>query len=159
MICCCYLRKLVKILNICMTVECDMTLESWNSPLLDSGSLTHVTMEMRIHGDWLGTERIFQVSRINKGFHGYEQAINIFHGDQRLCKWLCRQEWRHSQVSHHLALDIRKWINRSVTREFRRQFSSWVFSCGVLTSGQQKLKKWPTRKSEPSQSQWKWRHS
>jgi hypothetical protein len=39
----------------------------------------------------------------------------------------------------------------SFVREFRRQFNSWVFSCGVLSSGQRKLK-WPTRKSEPSQS-------
>jgi hypothetical protein len=35
---------------------------------------------------------------------------------------------------------------------FRRQFSSWVFSCGVVTSGQRKPKKWPIRKSGPSQS-------
>jgi hypothetical protein len=43
--------------------------------------------------------------------------------------------------------------------EFRRQFRSWVFSCGVFTSGQRKPKKWPTCKSEPSQSQQRRRHS
>jgi hypothetical protein len=32
---------------------CDMMLESWNSPLLDNDSLTHVSMEMWIHGDQL----------------------------------------------------------------------------------------------------------
>jgi hypothetical protein len=37
--------------------------------------------------------------------------------------------------------------------------SSWVFICGVLTSGQRKLKKLPIRKSEPRQSQRKRRHS
>jgi hypothetical protein len=35
----------------------------------------------------------------------------------------------------------------SFAREFRRHFNS-----SVLTSGQRKLKKWPTHKSEPSQS-------
>jgi hypothetical protein len=40
----------------------------------------------------------------------------------------------------------------SFVREFRRQFSSWVFNCGVLTIGQRKLTKRRTRKSEPSQS-------
>jgi hypothetical protein len=40
-------------------------------------------------------------------------------------------------------------MNSWFVREFRRQFSSWVFSCGGLTSGQRKLKKWPTCKWEP----------
>jgi hypothetical protein len=44
---------------------CDMTLESKNGPLLDNGSLTHVSMEMRICGDRLGTERVFHVNGIN----------------------------------------------------------------------------------------------
>jgi hypothetical protein len=38
-------------------------------------------MEMRIRGDRLGTERAFYVNGINKGFHEYAQATNIFHGD------------------------------------------------------------------------------
>jgi hypothetical protein len=37
--------------------------------------------------------------------------------------------------------------------EFKRQFTSWVFSGEVFTSGQRKLKEWPIRKSDPSQSQ------
>jgi hypothetical protein len=44
----------------------DMTPESRNSPLLDNGSLTHVSMEMWIRGDRLGTERTFHVNVINK---------------------------------------------------------------------------------------------
>jgi hypothetical protein len=40
----------------------------------------------------------------------------------------------------------------SFVREFRRQLNSRVFSCGVLTSGQGKLKKWSNCKSDPSQS-------
>jgi hypothetical protein len=37
-------------------------------------------MEMGIHGDRLGAERAFHVNGINKGFHGYAQAANIFRG-------------------------------------------------------------------------------
>jgi hypothetical protein len=59
---------------------CDMTPESWNSPLLDNGSLTHISMEIRIRGDRLGTDRAFHVNRFNEGFHEYAQATNIFHG-------------------------------------------------------------------------------
>jgi hypothetical protein len=44
---------------------CDMTPESRNSPLLDIGSLTR-SMEMRIRGDRLGTERTFHVNGLNK---------------------------------------------------------------------------------------------
>jgi hypothetical protein len=77
---------------------CDMTPERLNSPLLDNGSprintgsrcngyacrnqgvaakLTHISMEVRIRGDWLGTERVYRVSGINKGFH--EQTTNVF---------------------------------------------------------------------------------
>jgi hypothetical protein len=44
-----------------------MTPESWNSPLLDNGSLTYVSMEMRIRGDQLGTERAFHFNGINNG--------------------------------------------------------------------------------------------
>jgi hypothetical protein len=40
----------------------------------------------------------------------------------------------------------------SFVKEFRRQFHGSVFICGVLTSGQRKLKKRRTCKSEPSQS-------
>jgi hypothetical protein len=93
---------------------CDMTPESRNSPLLGNVSLrinaryrgngyacrnqgvatnlTHVSMEMRIHEDRLGAERVFHVNGINKGFHGYEQTTHIFHGDQGLYKRPCRQE-------------------------------------------------------------------
>jgi methionine aminopeptidase len=59
---------------------CDMTPESRNSLLLRNGSLTHVSMEMRIRGDLLDTERAFHVNRTKKFFHGYAQATNIFHG-------------------------------------------------------------------------------
>jgi hypothetical protein len=50
-------------------------------------------------------------------------------------------------------LIIRRWavIRRSQESLVLR---TCVFSCGVLTRGQWKLKKWPTRKSEPSQSHW-----
>jgi hypothetical protein len=44
-----------------------MTPESLNSPLLDNGSLTDVSMEMRIRGDRLGTKRAFHVNGLNKG--------------------------------------------------------------------------------------------
>jgi hypothetical protein len=43
-----------------------MASENRNGPLLDNGSLTHVSMEIRIRGDRLGTERAFHVSVINK---------------------------------------------------------------------------------------------
>jgi hypothetical protein len=43
--------------------------------------LTHIATEMQIRGDRLGMERAFHVNRIN-GFHGYEQARDIFHGYQ-----------------------------------------------------------------------------
>jgi hypothetical protein len=42
-----------------------MTSESRNSPLLNNDSLTR-SMEMRIHGDRLGTERVFHVNGFNK---------------------------------------------------------------------------------------------
>jgi hypothetical protein len=57
-----------------------MTPESQNNPLLDNGWLTHVSMETRIRGDSLGTERTFHGNGISKGSHGYAQATNIFHG-------------------------------------------------------------------------------
>jgi hypothetical protein len=44
-----------------------MTPEDRNSPLLNKGSLTYVSMEMRIRGERLDTERAFHVNRINKG--------------------------------------------------------------------------------------------
>jgi hypothetical protein len=47
-----------------------MTSASWNSTLLDNGSLTHVSIKMRIRGDRLGKVRIFCVNGINN-FHGY----------------------------------------------------------------------------------------
>jgi hypothetical protein len=43
-----------------------MTPESLNSPLLDNVSLTHVSMEMRIRGDRLGTDHAFRIDGINK---------------------------------------------------------------------------------------------
>jgi hypothetical protein len=65
---------------------CDMTPENRNSLTLENGPLTHVSMEM-----WfVETELVgnafsgFHVNGINKVFHGYEQATNIFHGDWRL---------------------------------------------------------------------------
>jgi hypothetical protein len=54
--------------------------------------LTHVSVEMRIRGDRLGTERVFRVNGIIKGSHGYEQATNIFHLDRRPYERSCRQE-------------------------------------------------------------------
>jgi hypothetical protein len=45
---------------------------------------------------------------------------------------------------------VRKGVQWFFVREFRKQLNS-----AVLTSGQQKLKKWPTHKSDPSQSQQK----
>jgi hypothetical protein len=54
-----------------------MTPEIRKGPLLDNGSLTHVSMEMRIRGNRLGIDRVFCVNGINKSFHGYEQATNI----------------------------------------------------------------------------------
>jgi methionine aminopeptidase len=45
-----------------------MTPESKNSQLLDNGSLTHISMGLRIHGDRLDTERAFYVKGINKQF-------------------------------------------------------------------------------------------
>jgi hypothetical protein len=56
-----------------------MTPESRNSPLLDNGSLTQVSMEVRIRGDRLGMERAFHVNGLNN-FHEHAQATNIFHG-------------------------------------------------------------------------------
>jgi hypothetical protein len=53
--------------------------ESRYNPLLDNGSLKHVSMEIRIRGDGLGTERAFHVNGIKRGSHGYAQAINIFY--------------------------------------------------------------------------------
>jgi hypothetical protein len=58
-------RKHANILHI---KYCDMTPERRNSPLLDNGSLTHVSMEMLMHGDRLDTERAFHINGINKQF-------------------------------------------------------------------------------------------
>jgi hypothetical protein len=58
---------------------CDITPESRNSPLLDNGSLSHVSMEMRIHEDRLGTEPAFHINEINKQFPRI-RASNIFQG-------------------------------------------------------------------------------
>jgi hypothetical protein len=58
---------------------------------------------------------------------------------------------------------VREFNHSTFVREFHdsvvREFRSWVFRCGVLTSGERKMKKWPISKSEPSQSQWKRRRS
>jgi hypothetical protein len=43
-----------------------MTPES--RPLLDNGSLKHVSMQMRMHGNRLGTERAFHANGSNKYF-------------------------------------------------------------------------------------------
>jgi hypothetical protein len=55
-------------------------------------------MDIRIHGDRLSMERVFRVNGISKGFHGYELAASIFHGDQRLYKRPCKQELVQSRV-------------------------------------------------------------
>jgi hypothetical protein len=62
------------------SLYCDMMPESWNSPLLDNGSLSRFSIEMWIRGDRFGMERAFHVNGIKKGSHGYAQATNIFHG-------------------------------------------------------------------------------
>jgi hypothetical protein len=42
-----------------------MTPESRDNPLLDNGSLTQISMEMRIRGERLCTERVFRVNGID----------------------------------------------------------------------------------------------
>jgi hypothetical protein len=66
--------------NTTTSLYCDMTPESWNSPLLDNGSLSSFSIQMRIRGDRFGMERASHVNGIKKGSHGYAQATNIFHG-------------------------------------------------------------------------------
>jgi hypothetical protein len=58
--------------------------ESQNSPLLDNGSLTHVSMAMRIHGDRLCTEYNFYVSGMNKDSTDTRKQ-QIFSMDTRNC--------------------------------------------------------------------------
>jgi hypothetical protein len=134
-------------LQTCVKWYCDTKAESRNnlkdkSSIARNGSLTHVSaatdtkltyvsMEAWIPRNQLGVKRVFHVNG---------QATNIFHGDRRLrgYKRPCRQ-----------ARGIRK---SDCSRD-------WVFICGVLTSGQRKLKKSPARKSESSQSQGRRRRS
>jgi hypothetical protein len=71
-----------------------MTPESRNNPLPDSGSLTHVSVKMRIHGDRLGTERAFHVNGINKQFPRVRASNKHFPWIRaRLWKWECREDW------------------------------------------------------------------
>jgi hypothetical protein len=57
-----------------------MNPESRKSALLDNGSLTHVSIEMRIREDRLDTKGSFHFNPINKGLHGYALATNVSNG-------------------------------------------------------------------------------
>jgi hypothetical protein len=92
-----------------------MTLDSQNSPFLENGSLTQVSMEMLIRRDRLGTERDFHVSGISKGSHGYAQATNIFQGYALDCK---------SGSSEKIDSVVLQFRRKSVVREFSVQLWS-----------------------------------
>jgi hypothetical protein len=93
---------------------------------------------MRIREDSLGMERAFYVNGINTGsygftqatniFYGYSQATNIFHGYSQATKIFYGYGPYYKNGSPQ-KID-------SVIREFIVQLC-----CGVLTSGQRKLKK------------------
>jgi hypothetical protein len=94
---------------------CDMMSESWNSPLLDNGSLTHLWIYRFVETDLVrnalsmstdSTNNFHEHAKATNIFHGYKQATNIFHGH---------------------ALDYTKSRpekNDSFVREARRQFNS-----------------------------------
>jgi hypothetical protein len=87
-----------------------------------------------------------------------EEEVHFIDNSSRACIPMTTGEWQLIvrcgglySVLLKLQKRVHSWIH-SFVREFKRQLSSWVFSCGVSTSGQRKQMKWPSRKSEPSQS-------
>jgi hypothetical protein len=127
-----------------MKIYCDMTPESQNSPLLDNGSLKCVSAATNQRCQLLDNSSLEHVSVTTSGHAVVDELLGVV---------------IYIRFAPSSKRGTRNWFESSDFSSVASRDSAFSskriqkFICGVLTSGQRKLKTWPIRKSEPCQSQ------